>query len=120
MHGRNSKKRQQGIVGGEGSESDGEGKGEYEGKASVADRGSFRLHAPVKTRWNNVFDCINRGLQLKDAITRFSENDIELDGRIDSEDDKNTLDGEVGRVVKEMVSTTHPHSLSFLYMFCFC
>ena len=50
--------------------------------ADAADRGALRLHAPIKTRWNSVFDCINRALQLKDAITRFSENDMELDGRI--------------------------------------
>ena len=64
-----------------------------------------------------MFDCINRALQLKDAITRFSEDDMELDGRIDGEDDENMSDGEVGRVVEEMVRTTHPHSLLFLHMF---
>ena len=98
------------------SESEGEGKGECEGNADEADRGALRLHAPVKTRWNSVFDCINRALQLKDTITRFSENDMELDGRIDGEDDENTSDGEAGRVVEEMVRTTHPHSLLFLYI----
>ena len=76
------KKRQQEVVGGVHSESEGEGKGECEGNAYAANRGALRLHASVKTRWNNVFDCINRTLQLKDAITRFSENDMELDGRI--------------------------------------
>ena len=70
------------------SESEGERKGECEGNANAADRGALRLHTPVKTRWNSVFDCINRALQLKDAITRFSENDMELDGRIDGEDDE--------------------------------
>ena len=65
---------------------------------------------------NSVLDCINRALQLKDAITRFSDNDMELDGQIDGEDDENTSDGEVGRVVKEMVCTIHPHSLLFLYI----
>ena len=103
-------------MGGVHSESEGEGKGECEGNADAADRGALRLHVPVKTRWNSVFDCINRALQLKDAITRFSENDMELDGRIDGEDDENTSDGEVGRVVKEMVCTIHPHSLLFLYI----
>ena len=33
-----------------------------------------------------MFECINSALQLKDVIKRFSENDMELDGRIDSED----------------------------------
>ena len=84
-----SKQRQQEVVGGVHSESEGEGKGECEGNANAADRGALRLHAPVKTRWS-VFDCINRALQLKDAITRFSENDMGLDGRIDGEDDENT------------------------------
>ena len=111
------KKRQQEVVGGVHSESEGEGKGECEGNADAADRGALRLHAPVKTRWNSVFDCINRALELKDAITRLSENDMELDGRIDGEDDENTSDGEVGRVVEEMVRTTHPHSLLFLYIY---
>ena len=64
-----------------------------------------------------MFDCINRALQLKEAITRFSENDMELDGRIDGEDDENTSDGEAGRVVEEMVHTPHPHSLLFLYIY---
>ena len=63
-----------------------------------------------------MFGSINRALQLKNAITRFSANDMELDGRIDGEDDENTSDGEVGRVVEEMVRTTHPHSLLFLYI----
>ena len=55
---------------------------------------------------------------MKDAITRFSENDMELDGRINGEDDENTPYGEIGSVAsKEMVRTTHSHSLLFLYMF---
>ena len=41
---------------------------------------------------------------------------MELDGRIDGEDDENMADGEAGRVVEEMVRTTHPHSLLFLYI----
>ena len=44
------------------SESKGEGNAECEGNAGAADRGALRLHAPVKTRWNSVFDCINRAL----------------------------------------------------------
>ena len=39
---------------------------------------------------------------------------MELDGRIDGEDDENTSDGEAGRVVEEMVRTTHPHSCVFV------
>ena len=66
-----------------------------------------------------MFDCINRALQLKDAITRVSENDMELDGRIDGEDDENMADGEAGRVVEEMVRTTHPNSLLFLYIYIY-
>ena len=111
------KKRQQEVVRGVHSQSEGEGKGECEGNAAAADRGALRLHALVKTRWNSVFDCINRALQLKDAITRFSENDMELDDRIDGEDDENTSDGEADRVVEEMVRTTHPHFLLFLYIY---
>ena len=44
---------------------------------------------------------------------------MELDGRIDGEDDENTSDGEAGRVVEEMVRTTHPHSLLFLYIYIY-
>ena len=29
-------------------------------KASPVDRDALTLHAPIKTRWNSVFDCINR------------------------------------------------------------
>ena len=43
------KKRPQEVVGGVRSESEGEGKGECEGNANVADRGALRLHAPKKT-----------------------------------------------------------------------
>ena len=111
------KKRQQEVVGGVHSECENEVEVECGESADAADRGALRLHAPVKTRWNSVFDCINRALELKDAITRFSENDMELDGRIDGEDDENTSDGEAGRVVEEMVRTTHPHSLLFLYIY---
>ena len=104
-------------MGGVHSESEGEGKRECEGNANAVDRGALRFHALVKTRWNSVFDCINRPLQMKDAITRFSENNMELDGQIDGEDDENTSDGQVGRVIKQMVRTTHPHSLLFLYIY---
>ena len=33
--------------------------------ADAADRGALRLHAPIKTRWNSVFDCINRALAVE-------------------------------------------------------
>ena len=66
-----------------------------------------------------MFDCINRALQLKDAITRVEENNMELDDRIGGENDENTSDGEPGRVVEEMVRTTHPHSLYFLYIYIY-
>ena len=42
---------------------EGEGKGEYEENANAADRSALRLLAPVKTRWNSVFDGINRALK---------------------------------------------------------
>ena len=58
------------------------GRGNVKDMQDAADRGALRLHAPIKTQSNSVFDCINRALQLKDAITRFSESDMELDGRI--------------------------------------
>ena len=44
---------------------------------------------------------------------------MEFDGRIDSEDDEDTSDGEAGGIVEEMVRTTHPHSLLFPYMLFF-
>ena len=43
------KKRQQEVVGGVGSESEGEGKMECEGSTSAADRGALRLCALIKT-----------------------------------------------------------------------
>ena len=43
------KKRQQEVVGGVGSESEGEGKVECEGRASAAYKDAWRSHAPVKT-----------------------------------------------------------------------
>ena len=43
------KKRQQEVVGGVHSESEGEGKRECEGNVDATDRGALRLHAPVKT-----------------------------------------------------------------------
>ena len=43
------KKRQREVVGGVRCESKGEGKGECEGNANAADRGTLRLHAPIKT-----------------------------------------------------------------------
>ena len=62
-----------------------------------------------------MFECINRALQLKDAITRFSENDMDLDGRLDGEDDEETRQMvKLADLVEEMVRTTHPHSLLFL------
>ena len=44
------KKRQQEVVGGVRSESEGEGKGECEGNTRAADRGALKLHSLVKTR----------------------------------------------------------------------
>ena len=38
---------------------------------------------------------------MKDATTKFSKNDMELDGWMDGEDDEDTLDGEVGRIGEE-------------------
>ena len=102
-----------------GSESEGEGKVEYKGSASAADRWDLKLCALVKTRWNSVFECINRALHLKDAITRFSENDVELDGRIHGEDKEGMSDAEIGRIGVEIVRPTHLHSLLFPYMLFF-
>ena len=65
---------------GVGSEFEDEGEVECEGSASVTDRGELMLRALVKAGWNSVFKCIDRALKLKDGITRFSENDMELDG----------------------------------------
>ena len=67
-----------------------------------------------------MFDCINRALQLKDAVTRFSENEIKLDGRADGKDDEEIADGETGKIGKEMVRRTYPHSLLFPYVLFFC
>ena len=86
---------------------------EYGGSATITNRGALRLCTSVKTSWNSVFECINRALLLKNSITTFSKNDIELDGLIVNEDNEDTSDGEAGRIREEMVHTTHPHSLLF-------
>ena len=56
---------------------------------------------------------------MKNAITKLSENDMELDGWIDGAGDEDTVDGEAGRIGKKMVRTTRPHSLLFPYMLFF-
>ena len=84
-----------------------------EGTTSVTNREALRLRAPCKTEWNSVFEYIDRALQLKDAITKFSEDDIEMNGWIDRKGDENTPDGETGRIGKNMVHTTHPHFFLF-------
>ena len=50
---------------------------------------------------------------------KFSENDMELDRRIDGEDDEETSDGEIGTIGEGMVHTTHPHSFLSPYMLFF-
>ena len=82
------KKRQQEVVVGVGSECEGEREVECEGSSSATARRVLRLCTRVKTRWNVVFECIDRALELKDAITTFSGNDMELDGRIHGEKDE--------------------------------
>ena len=47
---------------------------------------------------------------------RFLKNDMELDGRIDGENDEEMSDGKTSGTGEEMVRTTHPHSLFFPYM----
>ena len=47
----------------------------------------MRLSSPIKTSWNSVPTFINKNLELKVAITRFSQNEVEVDERIDGEDD---------------------------------
>ena len=56
---------------------------ECEGCTSAIDRGASKLRSRIKTQWNSVFECINNTLYLKDVITRFSKDDMELDGQID-------------------------------------
>ena len=53
---------------------------------------------------------------LKNAITRFLENNMKLDGRIDGEDYEVASDGEFGGIGERMVRTTHSYSLLFFYM----
>ena len=55
-----------------------------------------------------MFECINRALQLKDAITRFSENEMELNGWTDGEDDEDRSDGEGGGFGEEMSTQRIP------------
>ena len=53
---------------------------------------------------------------MLDVCSSDLKNDMELDGGIDGEDDENTSDGEVGRVVEEMVCTTSPFFVVPLYI----
>ena len=66
-----------------------------------------------------MYECVNGALQLKDAITRFSEDDMELDGRINGKDGEDTSHGEVRGIGEEMVHLPHPHSFLFPSMFFF-
>ena len=67
----------------------------------MTNRGALRLCTPIKTRWKSVFECINRALQSKDAINRFSENDREFDGRINGKDDEDMSDGNLGELERK-------------------
>ena len=60
------------MVEGVGYEYKCEGKVDFEGTRSSTDREALRLCARVQTRWHSVFECINRALQLKDVISKFS------------------------------------------------
>ena len=84
------------------------GRVECGGTARTTNRVALRLGAPVQTQWNSVFECINSAFHLKDGITKFSENDMEFDGRIGSEDDEKTSDGEIGRVRRNAAQNTSP------------
>ena len=61
----------------------------------------------------SVFECVNRTLKLKETITKFSENNMKVDGRINGKDNKETSDGEADVDGHNMVHTTNAHSLSF-------
>ena len=54
-----------------------------------------------------MFECIDRALQLRDAANRFSENEMELEGRFDGEDNEDTSDEEAGGIGEEMMHTKH-------------
>ena len=65
-----------------------------------------------------MFDCINRALELKDAITRFSENDMELDGQIDGEDDEIRQMGKLAESSKKWCAQHIPIlCCSFIYIY---
>ena len=63
-----------------------------------------------------MFECIDRALQLKDAIGQLSKNDMELVGRINGKDDEEMLDAKPRRIGEEMMCTRHPYSFLFLSM----
>ena len=107
-----------GGCGGDGSESEGEQEGNFEGSTSATNRGGLRLRAPIKAQWISVFECIDRALRLKDAIIKFSKHDMGVDGRFDDKDDDEMLACKACRGGHKTMRKTHAHSLTLLLQFC--
>ena len=64
-----------------------------------------------------MFECTNRALQLKDSITRFSENHMELDGWIDEKVDEDTSDGKLANWRGTGAHNAYPFFVVTLYIF---
>ena len=91
--------------------------GDFEGTVGATDRKSLRLCAFVEAQRNSVFQSINRALKMMESITKFSENEMEEDERVDNKDDEDMLDVKSCIGGHNMKCTTHAHSLLFPNIF---
>ena len=69
----------------------------------------MRPRSNLRSQWNSLLWCANRALKLNDAISKYAENDIEVDGRIDGENDVDMSDGEAFRSDHSIVYAKKAH-----------
>ena len=75
-----------------------------ESTEGAKDTGLLTLPLPVNTRLKNGSVCINRALNLKGVSTKFSEDDMELDGVADGENDNDVSNSEALPSHRDMLS----------------
>ena len=67
-------------------------------------------YAEIMQQW---VASINRTPKFKDAITGFSENEVNVDGTINAKDEDDMLDGETCTGGLHMAGVAHAHFLAF-------